>query len=115
MRRLLSIPTVVLLTLVFVAAGCYSKKPVTPGPVTFLEVENRSLDEHTMYVLRGSQRTRLGTVPGFSTRTFRLPASLVAGASSIRFLADPLGSRRTPVSQELYIRAGETLSLTILP
>lgn len=115
MRRLLSIPTVVLLTLVLVAAGCYSKKPMALGPVSFLRVENRSLDEHTMYVLRGTQRTRLGSVPGLSTRTFSLPPSLVDGASSIRFLADPLGSRRTPVSEELYIRAGETLSLTIQP
>jgi hypothetical protein len=68
-----------------------------------------------IYALNGAQRIRLGTVTGNSTRTFRIPRYLVGGAGSLRFLADPIGGNRTPVSEEMTVQPGELVTLTIPP
>ena len=82
-------------------------------PKTYLLVENRGPVDMTVYVLRGAQRYRLGIVPGTSTRRFVIPGSMVFGATPLRFLADPIGSNRTPVSNEIPVRPGDEVRLLI--
>jgi hypothetical protein len=89
-------------------------QPKSEGPA-ILEVENRGFADMVIYAVTGSQRLRLGLATGNSTKSFPLPSSLVQGAGPIRFLADPIGGTRTPVSEEMVIQPGDVVTLTIPP
>jgi hypothetical protein len=69
----------------------------------------------TIYLLAGSQRIRLGQAGGNSTTTLRIPSQYVFGATSLRFLADPIGSNRTPVSESITVTPGDEIGLVIPP
>ena len=80
-----------------------------------VEVQNQGFSDMVIYAVNGGQRTRLGQVTGHSTRTFTIPRNLVRGATPIRFLADPIGGNRTPVSEEMTVQPDEVVTLTIPP
>ena len=82
---------------------------------TTVRVENRSFLDQNVYVLRGGQRVRLGTVNGNSTQVFTIPRNLVFGVSSLSFLVDPIGGSRTPVSNEVPVSEGDQVRLIIPP
>jgi hypothetical protein len=63
----------------------------------------------------GSQRVRLGTATGNTKTNFFIPPRLVSGLTSLRFTADPIGSMRASVSQEITVAPGDTAVLTIPP
>ena len=67
----------------------------------------------TIYVLRGSERIRLGTATGLRDTRFTIPQGIIFGATALRFLADPIGSNRTPVSEEITVQEGEEVLLRI--
>jgi hypothetical protein len=69
----------------------------------------------TIYAIRSGQRVRLGTVTGNSTSRFTIPSNLIFGATTLRFLADPIGSSRTPVSDEISVQPGDEVELVIPP
>ena len=69
----------------------------------------------TVYVVEGSARRRLGLATGSSTTKMTIPASAVAGGRELQFLADPIGSDRTAISDRIYVRPGETVTLMIPP
>lgn len=99
---------------VFVACG----KRATSGPqrpVTTLVVDNQSSFEMTIYVLRSAERVRLGTARAISETRLRIPSGIVFGATPLRFLADPIGSRQTPVSSEILVNEGDEVHLRIPP
>jgi hypothetical protein len=104
-------------TLVFVAVACSGGKRTAraPEPATYVEVQNQSWLDQNLYVLRSSQRIRLGTVSASSTQRFRIPSGIVFGATPLRFLADPIGRTATATSMEITVSAGETVTLTIPP
>jgi len=85
------------------------------GLRTTLRVENRNFYEMTIYVIQGGTRTRVGSVPGLSTRRLTLREEFTSTASPIQFLADPVGSRFAPISQELMVRPGDEVGLIIPP
>lgn len=89
--------------------------PVDPMSPAYVEVQNRSFYDMTIYVVRSSQRVRLGTVSGNSTSTFQLPRTMVNPGLPIRFQADPIGSNRAPFSQEISVSPGDTVVLEIPP
>ena len=106
----------VLVLLVLLISSCTPTRRGPQGPEppqTTVQVQNQNWLDMNVYVLRGSQRVRLGTVTGASTRVFTIPSNLVFGATSLRFLADPVGSSRTPISQEITITPGDQVTLTI--
>ncbi len=80
-----------------------------------VQVQNQGFSDMVVYAVNGAQRIRLGLVNGNSTQTFTIPRHLVRGAGPIRFLADPIGGNRTPVSEELTVQPGDTVTLTIPP
>lgn len=81
---------------------------------TTVTVDNRSFSDMTVYVTRG-QRIRLGMARGNSTTVLTIPPSLVAGTSALRFIADPIGSSRASVSEEINVSAGDSVGLMIPP
>jgi len=86
-----------------------------PDAATYVEVRNQNWQDQNVYVLRSSQRVRLGTVTGGSTQKLRIPSSLLFGATPLSFLADPIGSSRQAISMEITVSPGETVTLTIPP
>jgi hypothetical protein len=97
--------------------SCRSSRPGQPvqRPETFVEVENRSMLDMTVYVMRGGERRRLGLVNALSTQVLPIPPVLVEGLGVLRFVADPIGASRTPVSEEIVVRHGDTVRLIIPP
>jgi hypothetical protein len=77
-----------------------------------VRVENRAFTDMTIYIVHQSQRVRLGTVSALTTTTFPIPRQFVSGAS-VRFVADPLGSSRAPVSEEISVSPGDEIVLVI--
>ena len=88
--------------------------PEPAGPA-MVQVENQGFTDMVIYAIGGGQRVRLGLATGNSTKTFTVPPYLIGAAASIRFLADPIGGNRTPVSEEMSVRPGDLVTLTIPP
>jgi len=99
----------IVVTLGLTLAACGGSKkgsaPV-PQPRTSIRIENQGFSDMTIYAIRSGQRVRLGNAPGNSTTTFTIPSNLIFGATPLRFLADPIGSNRTPVSDEITVQPG---------
>ena len=101
------------------AAACtHNQNPdeaAQPQPVTRLRVQNQAFLDMTIYVYRGPQRLRLGTANGNSTTRFTIPATLIFGATPLRFQADPIGSNRASISEEITVSPGDEVTLLIPP
>jgi hypothetical protein len=102
-----------------VSAGCHGSKPDTgpaPDAGATLTVENQGFTDMTIYAVSGSVgRVRLGLVVGNTTQRIPIPGYLVRSGGTLRFIADPVGGSRTPVSDELLVSPGDNLTLTIPP
>ncbi len=104
-----------LVAAVLACGGARTGAPA-PEPTATLEVENLGFSDVTVYAISETgARVRLGTVNGNSTQRLTVPAHLVRGGSGIRFLADPIGGGRGPVSEELFVAPGEIVGLMIPP
>ena len=100
-------------------AGCRrpaeSEAPMPNAP-TMLTVDNRNFADMVIYVVRSSgERQRLGTATGVSTTHFTIPSRLIFGGTALRFLADPVGGRGTPISEEITVQPGDNVQLMIPP
>ncbi len=104
-------------TAVILLSSCmYSRgaQQQTQEPTT-IRVDNQSYTDMTIYVVRGGQRMRLGTAGGLKATTLTIPATVIFGSTPLRFIADPIGAGRAPVSDEITVRAGDQVSLIIPP
>jgi hypothetical protein len=101
------------------ASACSSNprpEAANPDEGAAVKVENQSFADMTIYALSpSSNRVRLGLANGHTTQVFELPAFLVGRGGTVRFVADPVGSDRRPVSEELTVEPGDTIGLTIPP
>jgi hypothetical protein len=108
-----------LATLMVGATSCGGNpKPgaAEPSRTAAVEVENQGFADMTIYALSPtSSRVRLGLAVGNTTQVFSLPVFLVGQGVPVRFLADPVGGTRPPVSEELTVEAGDTVTLRIPP
>lgn len=97
-------------------AACGGNQPPgEPQPATTLVVENQSTLDMTIYVLRGAARTRLGIATALQSTRMTIPREIMFGITALRFLADPIGSTRTPVTNEISVTPGDEVVLTIPP
>lgn len=106
---------VLLLLLVIGCAGRSQQTGPDPAESAMVQVQNQGFSDMVVYVVNGGQRIRLGLATGNSTKTFDIPRHLVRGGGTIRFLADPVGGNRTPVSEEMTVQPGDIVTLTIPP
>jgi hypothetical protein len=113
MRRALNL--LVLAGLSMSLGACGSRRAVTDDPAdrTTLVVKNDSYLDHNIYLLQGAQRVRMGTARGLTTSRFTIPSQYIFGVTSVQFLADPIGSRVTPVSERLNVIPGDEVHLQI--
>jgi hypothetical protein len=102
-------------------AACSRSSPDTdpnpeagPNPDAMIRVDNRGFSDMTIYIVRGSQRIRLGVANGNSVATFTIRNQYTTNGP-LRFLADPIGSSRTPVSDEIVVNPGDMVTLEIPP
>jgi hypothetical protein len=98
--------------------SCASHKSAetTPAPAeqrTVLKVDNQAFLDMTVYVLNGQARIRLGIAGGKSVTPLTIPPYLIHGVAPLRFLADPIGGDRGPVSEEIMVEPGDQVSLII--
>lgn len=82
---------------------------------TTIDVQNQGFNDMTVYALREGVRTRLGIAPGNQTTVLTIPPSLLSGTTFLRFVADPIGGNRTPVTEEVDVSPGDQLVLIINP
>lgn len=103
---------------VWLAVACGGRNPGSgPGPESsaMLQVENRGFSDMVIYAISGAQRVRLGIATGNSTKSYSIPSSLIRGSGPLRFLADPIGGRRTPISEDIVVRPGDIVTLIVPP
>lgn len=113
--------TIAALALMSAGAAACGRKQVetTPGAVagadsSSIVIENRGLYDMTIYVLEGSARRRLGTATAMSTTRLPIPRNVVGTGRELQFLADPFAGRGNSVSERIYVRPGDQVSLTIV-
>lgn len=119
MLRQLRIPLVLLL----LVAACSRGNAPAAGPdpdateQTRARIENRASVDMDVYLIRNDgQQLRLGFVAGGETSTFALPATLTAGAMSIRFEARPVRRSGQAVTSEPFgVSRGEEITWSIPP
>lgn len=86
------------------------------GPATTtISVENHDFYDMTVYAVANGQRVRLGIAPGNRTTELTVPGYLVNGVAQLRFLCDPIGGGRTPVSEQINVSPGDQLVMIINP
>lgn len=99
--------------------ACSRSKPAaapSPNAPTTVRVENQGFPDMVIYLVeQNGTRHRLGTVSGSSTQVLTIPPNLLFGGTTLRFIADPIGGRRTPVSDQITVLPGDQVTLTIPP
>jgi hypothetical protein len=115
LQRRLVLPLLLLALVAACGPRSRSNRPAVSNPPTYVRISNQSWLDMNVYVLRSSQRIRLGTVGANQTQRFMLPQNLVFGATPLRFMVDPIGSSRTAQSFEIVVSPGDEVTLTIPP
>jgi hypothetical protein len=104
--------------LVLAGVACKSVSPaegINLNEPAAVSVDNRGFSDMTVYVARDSQRQRLGLAQGNRVTVFTIPANMVGGATPLRFIADPIGSSRASVSEQITVSPGDTVVVMIPP
>jgi len=110
-----------LLALALLSLGCQhrgagaSQDSLEPRPQTTVKVENQNFLDMDVYILRESQRIRLGMVGGHSTQVFPIPDDIVRSSPQVRFELHPIGGRANPRSESITVMPGDQVVLTIPP
>lgn len=101
-----------------VGTGCAAER-APPGERPSLtetataRIVNRSWSDVRVSLLRGGARTTLGFVTAGRTASFRVPPDLLGEGATLRFSADPVGSREVFASDEFRAEPGQTVEWTI--
>jgi hypothetical protein len=90
-----------------------SRETPAPAGQTTLIVENESTSQVTVYVLRDTQRQRLGTAEALGSTRLTIPDNIVFGPTTLRFEIHPLASRATPISTQITVSRGEEIRLRV--
>lgn len=84
---------------------------VAEEPGAILAVENNSIFDVRIYVLRAGQRYRLGLVGSGTTTTFPLGPFLIN--REIALYAEPVGARGHQRTDAVYVRPGQEVRLQL--
>jgi hypothetical protein len=80
---------------------------------TTLLVKNNNWQEVVIYMMRGSMRTRLGSVNSMGQARFRISDTMLTGTGDVRIVADPIGSERTYTSPAINVVPGSEVELQV--
>ena len=116
MNKTIKLLGVAALCAIFAACASLGKQQPADANPTTLVVDNRNVLDMNMYIVRdGGQRLRIGTAPGLAKTKMTIPRGIVLGSTTVRFLADPIGGNRGPVSEEISMDVGDEVGLAIPP
>ena len=117
MTRFFRITAVALLFLTLLPACSVLKKatdetarPAEPAQIT---VHNRNVLDVNVYAYRGTERIRLGTITSGNSEVFVLGEHIVVNSPIIRFVADPIGSARRILIEELTVFPGDQIEIWV--
>ena len=117
MTRLFRISAVALLVLTLLPACSLLKKkdaeatgPIEPAQIT---VHNRNVLDVNIIAYRGTERIRLGTITSGNSEVFVLDERIIVNSPVIRFIADPIGSARNILIEELTVFPGDQIELWV--
>jgi hypothetical protein len=101
----------------FAAAACHRPPvaPVNPQAEVAVSVDNRNFLDADVFIVRGTQRIRLGMVPGLSSRALMVRPELIGYGQEVRFEVHPIGGRGDPLTETISVRPGDVVRLTIPP
>ncbi len=101
-----------------VALGCYRNTGnYDSNAKAVLQVQNQGFDDMNIFVVaEGGSPIRLGLALGKKDSYFDLPSSVVQGGMrALRFIARPIATTRGPISDQITVAPGDTVSLLIPP
>jgi hypothetical protein len=106
-----------LLCLVGVAGACHRPPgpPLNPQAEVAVTVENQNFLDMDVFIIRGGQRIRLGTVSGVSSRILMVRPDLIGYGTEVQFEVHPIGGRANPITETISVRPGDVIHLTIPP
>src|SRR6266498_5417300 len=106
-----------LLLLTLAAAACHrgAVAPINPQAEVAVSVENQNFADMNVFLIRGGQRIRLGTVPGLSTRILMVRPELIGYGTEVQFELHPIGGRGNPITERISVRPGDVITLRIPP
>jgi hypothetical protein len=98
-------------------SACYSRNAQQQinQPAAVLEVDNQGILDMTVYVMRGAERVRLGIAGALKKTDLPIPSDMVFGASTLRFVGNPIGASRPSVSDQITVSPGDTVTWTVRP
>ena len=106
------------------SAACYRNSSAgaggmaSPQAATTLTVDNQGSLDMNIYVTRSpvGQRIRLGMATANAKTNLVIPSDILFGAAtSLRFIADPIGGMRRSVSSDILVNPGDDVTLQIPP
>jgi len=78
-----------------------------------LEVENHNWSDIIIYVVHDGRRTRLTSVTATRNSSLIIPANLVGQVGNLQLVARRVGAYDRYVSQQISVRTGSTIVLTL--
>lgn len=102
-------------------SGCHRNRAVAGAnkvalafdePVT-LEVTNHNWSDVNVYVVRGTQRTRLVTVIATQEAAVTVPVHALRPNGEIRLLAHRVGDPKSFLSEVIFAKSGSTIAWTL--
>ena len=97
------------------ACSAGRRGPAPESARTTVRVQNANFSDMTIYAMRSSQRVRIGLANGNSTTILVIPANIMAGITALRFIADPIGGRAKPLTEEITVAPGDEVVMYIPP
>src|SRR2546429_1476475 len=87
-----------LLLCTFAAAACHhgAVAPINPQAEVAVSVDNQNFLDMNVFLIRGGQRIRLGTVPGLSSRILMVRPDLIGYGTELQFELHPIGGPAEP-------------------
>lgn len=106
-----------LLPVVLAVGACHrpSTGSLDPRAEVAVSVENQNFLDMDVFIVRSSQRVRLGMVPGLSSRILMVRPELIGLGTEVSFELHPIGGRSNPISETISVRPGDVIHLTIPP
>ena len=120
LQTMSSLRRIILFSLIALVAatGCRSGGAAAANAgdteTTTIDIQNNDFYDMTVYAVPSGQRVRLGIAPGNKTTVLTIPRYLINGTTYLRFVADPIGGRRLPVTEEIDVSAGDHLVMIIV-
>src|SRR5260221_10180473 len=99
------------------AAACHrgAVAPINPQAEVAVTVDNQNFLDMNVFIIRGGQRIRLGTVPGLTSRILMVRPELIGYGTDLQFELHPIGGRSDPVTRTISVHPRDGIHLRMPP